>query len=263
MDRRLKSVLLGLLAVVVAPTGCGKRATEPPTTSAPALPDPRQQTPRLVRFSGHDWEVRRDALKEEPGPNAFSDNPDNVWVDGQGSLHLRITNRDGGWQCAEAFCLDRLPGYGRYEYTVGGPVDAFDRWVVGGLFLYAPPERDGQATEIDIEFARWGANSGYNLQLTVQPWQLPDHRRQFAWQLADAPTTHWFEWRPGEARFFSAPGAVADPRKAVVSWTYRGADVPKPGRERVHLNLWLFRTRPPSDAREVELVVTAFRYTRL
>ncbi len=32
-----------------------------------------------------------------PGPNVFSDSPENVWVDAAGQLHMRITARDGQW----------------------------------------------------------------------------------------------------------------------------------------------------------------------
>ena len=57
--------------------------------------------PRWLSFSGYDWWVKTSAGLVGPGPNYFSDSTDNVWLDGQGQLHLRITNRSNQWQCAE------------------------------------------------------------------------------------------------------------------------------------------------------------------
>lgn len=48
---------------------------------------------RTIIFAGHQWGVK-DGF-HGPGPNEFSDSAENVWVDGAGSLHLKITNRAG------------------------------------------------------------------------------------------------------------------------------------------------------------------------
>src|SRR2546422_5049318 len=59
---------------------------------------------RTIDFSGLPWIVRSSGgMPEGPGPNVFADSTANVWVDPQGRLHLRITHRAGGWQCAEVF----------------------------------------------------------------------------------------------------------------------------------------------------------------
>jgi len=47
----------------------------------------------------------------------------------------------------------------------------------------------------------------------------------------------------------------------IESWTYTGADTPPPGRAQTRINLWLFRGAPPSDGREVEVVVARFGFT--
>jgi hypothetical protein len=41
---------------------------------------------------------------------------------------------------------------------------------------------------------------------------------------------------------------------------YRGSDVPKPGDERVHLNLWLFGGAAPANGLGVEIVVESFAF---
>ena len=47
---------------------------------------------------------------------------------------------------------------------------------------------------------------------------------------------------------------------SVATYVYRGSDVPKPGDERVRLNLWLFGGTAPSDGQPVEIVVESFAY---
>jgi len=47
----------------------------------------------------------------------------------------------------------------------------------------------------------------------------------------------------------------------VASCTYRGTDVPKPGDERVRLNLWLFNGAAPTNGQAVEVVVESFAFT--
>ena len=56
---------------------------------------------RWISFSGYDWWVKTSSGLVGPGPNYFSDSTNNVWLDAQGRLHLRITNRSNQWQCAE------------------------------------------------------------------------------------------------------------------------------------------------------------------
>ena len=46
-------------------------------------------------------------------------------------------------------------------------------------------------------------------------------------------------------------------------WDYEGPEVPPAGREQARINLWLFRGAPPSDGREVEVLVTGFEFRPL
>jgi hypothetical protein len=39
-----------------------------------------------------------------PGPNSFSDDTPNVWVDSLGRLHMKIDKKKGKWRCAEVIC---------------------------------------------------------------------------------------------------------------------------------------------------------------
>ena len=79
---------------------------------------------RWISFSGYDWWVKTSFGLVGPGPNYFSDSTNNVWLDAQGRLHLRITNRSNQWQCAEVghpadLWLRQLPvraGFARQQH---------------------------------------------------------------------------------------------------------------------------------------------------
>src|SRR5437667_5439644 len=94
---------------IIAAFGCGGAA--------------QAQYPRTISFSGYTWSVKMSAGRVGPGPNYFSDGTNNVWVDAQGRLHLKITLVKGHWYCAEIVNQSSL-GYGTYRWTLDSPVDA-------------------------------------------------------------------------------------------------------------------------------------------
>jgi hypothetical protein len=53
---------------------------------------------------------------------------------------------------------------------------------------------------------------------------------------------------------------LLDTWATVASCVYRGGDVPKPGDERVRLNLWLCGGALPSNGQPVEIVVESFAF---
>ena len=65
-----------------------------------------------------------------PGPNRWEEK--NVSVDASGYLHLKLTERDGKWYCAEVYTQEAL-GFGLYEFRSSGRVDRLDPNVVFGL----------------------------------------------------------------------------------------------------------------------------------
>src|SRR5438067_10871709 len=78
---------------------------------------------RTISFSGYSWAVKSSHGKVGPGPNSFSSSSQNVWVDGQGRVHLAITRSRNRWYCAEVLAT-RSFGYGTYTFTLDSPVDA-------------------------------------------------------------------------------------------------------------------------------------------
>lgn len=209
---------------------------------------------RKVDFSGLGWTVRASTEPVGPGPNLFSDSPDNVWVDTVGRLHLRITNRDGIWRASEVI-LDRSLGHGGYRFRLASAVGGFDPAVVLGLFTYAE-EPDHHHREIDIEFGSWPDAPESNARYTVQPAKA-GNGHPFVQPIVPS-STHEFRWT-SELVSFQSRSAVS----RIARWTYRGLDIPPPGNERTHINLWLQGGRPPSDGAEVEVVLAAFSSTPL
>jgi hypothetical protein len=201
---------------------------------------------------GLTWGVKTSSAKVGPGPNVFSDAPSDVWVDGAG-LHLSITKYGGQWRCTEVVGVDSL-GYGRYRWTVASNVSNLDPSVVLGLFTWndAP---DYNHREIDIEFAKWSdLSSGTDAQYTVQPWDGAGHRFLFDHQ-ATSPTTHEFTWRPASVEFKSS--------SRLEPWVYSGAGIPVPGGENPRTNFWLFRGKPPTSGKRLEVVLSDFTFTPL
>jgi len=220
-----------------------------------------RQSTNAFHFSGYDWDVKTSGgILFGPGLNFFSDSTDNVWVDGAGKLHLRITHRDDQWQCAEVIALHDL-GYGTYRFYLDSAVDALDPNVVLGLFTWSDDPAFAHR-EIDIEISRWGiAVDPTNAQYVVQPFETLGNLVRWTIPTAVAPTTHSFTWAGDRIDFLSHNGAFAPPPASVPEisqWSYTGANIPEPGDERVRLNLWLFNGAAPTDGEEVEVVINRF-----
>jgi len=220
-----------------------------PTTTTAA-------TGASVAFAGYSWAVKASPGPVGPGPNVFSDSPENVWVDASGQLHLRITHRDGRWLSAEVV-LDRSLGYGRYAFSVASPLGQLDPNVVLGLFTWNDDPAYNHR-EIDIEFSRWAnAADATNAQYVVQPYDRPGNLLRFVQPLA-APTVHAFTWASKSVTFSSTTGTG----QAIAGWRYTGRDVPRSGGERTRINLWLYGGNAPADGAEVEVVLSGFSFSR-
>jgi hypothetical protein len=128
-------------------------ATNPPIYYGPSnsCKDGQSLVPELD-WSGYKWTVSPDGYSS-PGPNYWSSN--NVWVDSNGDLHLRISKSDNKWCCAEITTQERLP-FGKYQFWVIGRLDHLDKNVVLGLFNYPISDVGPDGTnEIGIEMSRW------------------------------------------------------------------------------------------------------------
>lgn len=218
-----------------------------------------------IDFSGYTWIVRPSG-EGGPGPNLWA--PDNVRVDENGYLHLRLTEKGGRWHCSEVYTRQRF-GFGRYEFTVIGPLDRLDKNIVLGLFNYPTRDVGPDAThEIDIEFARWGVASAPPGNYTVWPATkaLRQESKSFAFTLDSNSSRHSFFWTPTNVLFQSFAESGRADETLLNSWRYQPTNAterisssPMP----VHINLWCFKGRPPADGQGLEIIVRSFRFTPL
>jgi hypothetical protein len=219
---------------------------------------------RWVSFSGYDWWVKSSTEPVGPGPNYFSDSTNNVWLDGLGQLHLRITNRSNQWQCAELVSA-RTFGYGSYRFQLASPADNINPSAVLGLFTWSD---DGAYAnrEIDIECSRWAnAADPSNAQFVVQPYDINGHLTRFTVPAGQTNATLFFTWETNRVTFQSQRGAFSpnpSPANVVSNWTST-LTVPPTGDENVRLNLWLFQGAAPTDGQEVEVIISSFQFVPL
>jgi hypothetical protein len=203
-----------------------------------------EDTTRTIQFAGRTWYVK-EGIGLGPGNNNWSDDPQSVWVDDEGKLHLRIRKIDGRWYSAQVNAVD-YTGYGLHRFFVETPLDNFDEDVVVGLFLYRDDDH-----ELDIEISRQGQPPGANAKYAVQPYFHEGNRESFTLEW-DGPTTHEIEWFPGVVRFAS----IRESGHVIHQWSYRGDDIPdERHRLRIQINLWLAADTPARE-REVELVIS-------
>jgi hypothetical protein len=213
-------------------------------------------------WAGVHWFIRKGA--GGPGPNTWD--PRNVWVDAEQTLHLKLAHRDGGWSCAELTASTSF-GFGRFQWWVEGAIDRLDPNVVLGLFTYPTSQIGPDGTnEIDIEMARWGNAGNLPLNYTVWPATVGTANTTHAspMLLNGTYTTHRFRWASDRIDFTSVHGFRDDDVNPIATWAFAPSDpahqvpqAPVP----LHLNLWLFQGRPPTDGAEVEIKLHAFNYT--
>lgn len=217
---------------------------------------------RTLEFSGLQWTVKASGESPVgPGPNYFGNTTDDVWVDANGHLHLKISARDGKWYSSEIISND-IVGHGTYTFTLGSRIDQLDPNIVVGLFTWDTYAPEHAYREVDIEFSRWGDPLYYNSSYTVQPYTTAGNTHSWETTLAGTDSTHSFAWYPNRVDFSSYQGDPAgDP---IQSWTYTGADIPPEGTAgagaNARINFWLFGGAP-SDGQEAELVVKSFDFT--
>jgi hypothetical protein len=217
----------------------------------------KAESENIVRFSNRDWIVRPSSTGEKKGPGPNNWDAKNVWVDGQCFLHLKLTNRNGQWYCSEIFIKERL-GFGRYQFWINGRVDQLDLNVVFGLFNYPTPDVGPDGT------TKWGKPNGLPASYTIHP-NSGNAGKKFPLRLSGDATSHSFMWRSNSVSFSSNHGHYTDENFQQFSSFHFQPDNPfgqvPQSPLRVHINLWMFQGRPPTDKREVELIVKKFIFT--
>jgi hypothetical protein len=215
---------------------------------------------RSFSFSGYEWWAKASITPVGPGPNYFSDNEENVWVDSVGQLHLCVTQSNGVWHCPEVINKSSL-GYGRYIFQVTGEIGNLDKNVVLGIFTWDNSSAENHR-EIDMEFSQWGIEQDTNSQYVVQPYSQSGNLHHWVIPTSMDSSTHSFAWEPDSIHLLSAKGyQSALPYDSILhSWPYSGPGVPSHGNENARINLWLFNGVPPSNSMQTEVVIKKFEY---
>jgi len=212
---------------------------------------------RTIRFSNYLWKVKDYREYERgPGPNYWSDSPENVWADEQGNLHLRITKQKGKWYCTEVY-LDRFLGYGQYVFYLDPVKKELPDEAVVGLFLYGGP-----GEELDIEISGWDKAKEPNLQFVVQPAYITGHLDKVDLNPLDKKRTFKINWQQDRVIFALIKGHNREPKSedlVIERWIVTGSQIPE-GRLYPHMNLWLFEGNPPERKELAEIVVKKFEF---
>jgi hypothetical protein len=213
---------------------------------------------------GHQWNITNGGMA-----GVAQGSPANVFLDANGSLHLRIANSGGTWTAAELFSADNM-GFGTYQWQVRGNVYAMDPSTVLGLFPYGPANGvgvDGE-NEIDTEFSQWNSTCGCNADFTVYPStgnRFPGGDSSWTDNFTIAGsgsnlTTVRMEWSSTRIVFTIMDGlqALGTTANVLQTQTYTAdtvhiPQVPIP----VGMNLWCFQTTPAS-AQEVTILSFQF-----
>jgi hypothetical protein len=210
--------------------------------------------PQTLTFSGYDWQVRQQST-DRHGLNEFDAR--NTRVDGEGRLHLLLTERDGRWTGAEVI-MTRSLGYGTYSFDLRD-LSQLDPSAVFSVYTWDALGADQNYRELTIDFSRWGDPRNMGGQYVVQPESVPANVFRFAIPAADV--THSFRWEPGRVAFRSVRRGGRSPGgdEAIAERLFT-AQVPTAGSESVHLTLVYNRdaAKPPSG--NVEVVVEKFAF---
>jgi hypothetical protein len=237
----------------------------PSQAEAVAYVDRVSSSARQFTFSGYGWSVKTSGGSlAGPGPNYFSDSTNNVWVDTQGLLHLKITYTNGEWQCAEIIS-DQSFGYGQYRFTVNTPVSILGTNVVLGMFTYSYDAAYNDR-EIDIEQSHWEYAYGPNdvEDYAIAPYGTGQETNFFL-PAGVTNSTHSFIWQSTNIAFQSLNGYFASPPAAsnmLANWSC-SAGIPPAGGEQVHINLWLDNGNPPANNQPVEVTLSQFDFVPL
>jgi hypothetical protein len=207
-------------------------------------------SPKILTFSGYQWEIRTSASNRAGTINSFD--ASNAWVDQAGLLHLRISGSVGHWMSGEVK-LSRSLGYGSYRFVVR-EVSHLEPAVVLSFFTW---DDGGPIREMDIEISRWGGLEGRNAQYVIQPYFVAANTKRF-----DAPAgtlTHWMVWEPGRASFRTARGSSSNMSNDVAEHVFTSG-IPSPGNERIHMNLYVFDNQRNPLQHESEVIIEKFEF---
>jgi len=195
---------------------------------------------KTIIFSGQKW-IIKSGNGRGPGSNNWNEN--NVYVDLEGNLHLRINKLADKWYCAEIITEEPIR-YGEYDFYVSSNVELLDKNIVVGLFIY-----ENDKKEIDIEF--------YNKETlyTVQPHK--PHRLKM--NLQGNYSTHSILFNADLIGFRSYHGHGVRSDLLIDKWNSPADILITPKKAHLHINFWLKNGKPPK--KEAEIIIKKIVYS--
>ncbi|MBP9881723.1 MAG: hypothetical protein KBF44_16540 [Chitinophagales bacterium] len=240
----------------------------------------------VVNFSGYVWDVKINEYAVGPGPNYFSGFYEDVFVDDNGYLHMRIAEHNGKWYSSEIVGRDTL-GYGKYTWVMQADLENIPENITVGLFTWDNESFFAEAnSEVDIEFSKWGnPDLATTLHYSVQPVAFgptyPERTHNAFTEPGDlvGVTTHVFTWTDTLIEWRSYKGDSTDPLNETAYWSFdldnparvknEGGNsseaivIPGPGpNTNARINFWLLPwiDTTPTDGLEQEIIVRRFEY---
>lgn len=289
-------IILGILILSVIAlvfTGCGGgNPVVPPIDNGDG--DEEELKFWNGSFANREWKRTTGTDGPEADSNLVycSDSLDNVWVDDQDRLHLKITydNANGGWNCAQIVSEETSEGYGYGKYTFyidnvimkmanGEESPELDKNVVIGLYTYDRTCSHPSKNEIDLEFSQWGDPSleegWFVVWKDASPGQLKRGLYNFPIQLVGKSSVHSFDWTASNIVFYSSEMTFCPLYPE--SFDYKeGEDIvgpsgegygyiPQPQNEKVLMNIWLTGGEPCNDngiMKSAEIIISSFEFDK-
>jgi hypothetical protein len=219
-------------------------------------PGQQKSSSYFIDFSGFSWRVRWKPSDRGGAVNPY--NPDNVYVDPAGALHLRIVNRDQQWTCSEVNLTQSL-GYGTYSFTVED-TSQLEPSVLFGIFTWDYSTDQENHREFNIDFSRRGDPQEKNAEFVLQPAVVPTNVFRFTAPVGKLK--HTIVWEPGRLTMTTARVSESG-HTSLASQHVFTSEVPTPGFESLRMTLFPYRKLNEEWLglqRTAEVVVDRFEY---
>jgi hypothetical protein len=222
-----------------------------------ATPGEEQSPSFFVNFSGFRWRVRK--VPSDRGGTKNPYDPNNVYVDQSGALHLQIVNRNNQWTCSEVN-VTRSLGYGTYVFTVED-ASHLDPAASFTMFTWDHSSTQGNHGEFDVNIGRWGEaqNGDGDAQFAIQPAFLPLNMARF--KEPGGRLQHTIVWEEGRVTMTTTQ--VSEKENRLVSKHVFTDEIPKPVDESVRMALYVYSDpnhKLPSINHYSEVVVDHFEF---
>jgi hypothetical protein len=188
----------------------------------------------FVDFSGFNWRVRQRPSNRGGTLNPYD--PQNVYVDKTGVLHLRILSRNQKWTASEINLTQSL-GYGTYSFIVED-ISKLDPSAAFGIFTWDYSTNHETNREFDITISQWGDPKDKNAEFVLQPTIAPTNSARFVAPSGKLKLT--IIWAAGRLTM-TAADVLPSGETSVVSKHVFTSEVPAPGLESLRMTLFPYK----------------------